>query len=529
MRLPVPPARPDRILLCLLLLFFSSCILQKQTMPTGVFPKDVPKVPEPDAASAVVPPGYKVEVFLKDLIWPSSIEFDGAGNIYVSEAGFVYGDPFAPAQVLQITPQGGITRYATGFNGPITDILWHGGRLYVSHKGKISAVEADGRISDLVTGLPSHGDHYNNQMSVGPDGRIYFGQGTATNSGVVGLDNFYPYVWPLLWPDVYDVPAKDLRLRARSYVTPQPNNVLSRQGRLTNLLTNVAYAVTSVFNRNPQKSLLVKTRAFQPFGHHRRRVKGQTKAGGTILRMNPDGTGLEVYAWGLRNPYGVRWSADGILFVTDNGYDERGPRPIANAADNIWAIRQGAWYGFPDYSSGIPVTNRQFRPERGKKPKFLLKSHPAVEKPWLTRPINSAATKFDFSRSAGFGYKGHIFLAEFGSGTPITGAPNRSGYTVVRIDPATKDAQPFLTQPQGAGEGPGAGPRHPVEVRFSPDGETMYVVDIGYIGFELGGAGPFPHPAPGTGVIWRITRSGSSPAGPPANLSPMPPKTSPKR
>jgi hypothetical protein len=29
------------------------------------------------------------------------------------------------------------------------------------------------------------------------------------------------------------------------------------------------------------------------------------------------------------------------------------------------------------------------------------------------------------------------------------------------------------------------------------------VVDIGVIGFELAGAGPFPVPSPGTGVIWR--------------------------
>lgn len=31
----------------------------------------------------------------------------------------------------------------------------------------------------------------------------------------------------------------------------------------------------------------------------------EKKASGTILRMNPDGSGLEVYAWGLRNPFGV--------------------------------------------------------------------------------------------------------------------------------------------------------------------------------------------------------------------------------
>jgi glucose/arabinose dehydrogenase len=401
--------------------------------------------------------------------------------------------------------------------------------MFVSHKGKISAIDNNGTVTDLVTGLPSHGDHFNNQMTVGPDGKIYFGQGSATNSGVVGLDNSYPFVWLLLWPDVHDVPARDMRLRNTSYLTPQPNNVLARQGYLIGLGHNVTYAVTSVFNRNKNKSMLVRTRAFQPFGEKSKTVKGDVKASGTILRMNTDGSGLEVYAWGLRNPFGVLWGPDGQLYAADNGYDERGSRPIANAKDNIWQIKQGAWYGFPDYSSGIPVTDPQFRSERGRRLKFLMKDHPPVEQPWMTRPENAAVTKFDFSTNNTFGYKGNMFLAEVGSATPLTGDPNMTGYTVVRIDPATKTAQPFLSNlkrgPAGQEYVETAGPRHPVEAKFSINGDALYVVDIGVIGFELAGAGPFPHPAPGTGVIWRITKQGTTTSGPPANLSYMPPKT----
>lgn len=528
MKLPFSSFKVVFILSLSSLLF--SCTIQKPTFPVGVYPKEAPVVPPPDANAAWVPQGYKAEVFMKDLIWPSSIEFDAAGNTYVAEAGYVYGDPFAPAQILRITPNGQISRYADGFMGPVTDILWHSGMLYVSHRGKISTVDREGTVKDIVTGLPSHGDHFNNQMAVGPDGKIYFGQGTATNSGVVGLDNAYPYVWLLLHPDVSDVPAKDIRLSGESFLTPQPNNVLSRQGKLVSFWRDVTYAVTSVFNRNKEKSMLVRTRGFQPFGEKSREVKGQVKSSGTILRMNPDGSGLEVYAWGLRNPYGVLWGPDGQLYVTDNAYDERGSRPVANAKDNIFQMKPNGWYGWPDYSSGIPVTDPQFRSERGPKLKFLMKDHPPVEKPWMVRPENAAATKFDFSTSNAFGYRGHMFLAEFGSGTPLTGEdPNKNGYTVIRIDPATKDAQPFLSNkikgPDGKEFVTTAGPRHPVEAKFSPDGNALYVVDIGVIGFALAGAGPFPVPAPGTGVIWRITREGTAAAGPPANLSAMPPKT----
>jgi glucose/arabinose dehydrogenase len=322
-----------------------------------------------------------------------------------------------------------------------------------------------------------------------------------------------------------------MRLTGESFLTPQANNVLARQGNLLSLGSNVMYAVTSVFNRNKNKSLLVRTRAFQQFGEKSKTVKGQVKASGTILRMNTDGSGLEVYAWGLRNPFGVMWGPDGQLYATDNAYDERGSRPIANATDNIFQVKQNGWYGFPDYSGGIPLTDPQFRSKRGSRIKFLMKEHPTVEQPWMTRPKNSAAAKFDFSTNAAFGYKGHMFLAEFGSATPLTGDNNATGYTVLTIDPATKQAQPFLSTKANSEQrsmGITAGPRRPVEAKFSPGGEVLYVVDIGVISFHLAGAGPFPSPVPGTGVIWRITKQGSNHSGPPANLSPMPPKTNGK-
>lgn len=514
-----------------LLLLLIGCAAPKTSVPVGVYPKDKPTVLEPDALAASVPPGYKVEVFMKDLVWPTSIEFDDDGNVYVAEAGYAYGDPFAPAQVFRITRNGEITRLSDKFLGPITDLLYHEGKLFVSYKGKISLLTMDGTVTDLVTGLPSYGDHHNNQMTVGPEGKIYFGQGTVTNSGVVGLDNVYPYVWLMLWPDLHDVPAKDLKLRGESFLTPQPNNVLARQGNLISLGSNLTYAVGSIFSRNKDKSLLVRTRAFQPFGEHKKEVKGNVKASGTILRMNTDGTALEVFAWGLRNPFGVMWGPDGELYVADNGYDERGSRPIANALDNIYKIRKDGWYGFPDFSSGIPVTHEQFQPKRGAKLKFLLKDHPPVEHPWLTRPENGGVTKLDFSKNDSFGFKGHMFLTEVGSATPITGEDKElKGYTVVRIDPSTKVVEPFLTNrslgPKGMEYVTTAGPRRPVESKFSPDGEVLYIVDIGIISADLAGPGPFPIPIPGTGVIWRITKEGSTFPTPSGNLSAMPPHAS---
>jgi hypothetical protein len=83
---------PIRIPLILTVFFFAltGCTIQKPPVPVGIFPKELPKEPDPDASAAQVPAGYKVEVFMKDLVWPTSIDFDESGNAYVAEAGYAY-------------------------------------------------------------------------------------------------------------------------------------------------------------------------------------------------------------------------------------------------------------------------------------------------------------------------------------------------------------------------------------------------------------------------------------------------------
>src|SRR5690606_12521834 len=118
---------------------------------------------------------------------------------------------------------------------------------------------------------------------------------------VVGVDNFL-YGWLGSFPDFHDVPAHDIRLRNEKFITLNP------------------LVLTS------ESPALVSTAPFSPFAQDREGdvVRGRTKAGGTVLRMNPDGTDLEVFAWGLRNPFGLQWGPDGNLYAADNGFDNRG-------------------------------------------------------------------------------------------------------------------------------------------------------------------------------------------------------------
>ena len=485
------------------------------------------QVPAPDPAAAKVPDGYHVEVILKDLTYPTSVEFDSAGVMYVVEGGYSYGDPTAVTRILRVEPDGAMTTMIQGgLSEPVTDLLYEDGRLYVAHRGKISVVE-QGRLRDLVTGLPSSGDHHTNQMTAGPDGKIYFGQGTATNSGVVGPDNF-EMGWLKEHQNFHDVPARAIRLAEQTFESENP---LSEKGGQ------------------------IRTAAFQPFGQGLpadRTIGGTTKASGAILRMNPDGSDLEVYAWGLRNPFGLVWR-DGTLYASENGFDARGSRPIANDKEDLYEIVQDGWYGWPDFASGLPVTEPQFRPQDGPAPAFVMAEHPAVEKPLLTFPEHSAATKLAVSPGE-FGNPGDLFLAFFGHMAPMTGQVDgeHGGHRVVRIDPDTRQVETFFGKQeshgsQAGGHGAGgendhaatgtpqggqrqtgsagqaqahadesltAGPRRLMDVVFSPDGQAMYVVDFGAMV-----VGEKPQPFAGSGVIWRITREGASPTGPPANLS----------
>jgi glucose/arabinose dehydrogenase len=320
--------------------------------------------------------------------------------------------------------------------------------------------------------------------------------------------------WLKEHPNFHDVPAKTIRLRERTFTSENPLSA---------------------------KSDKIETAAFQPFGKGvpaDQSVPGTTKASGTILRMNADGSNLEVYAWGLRNPFGVAWR-NGTLYASENGFDARGSRPIANDKEDLYEIREGAWYGWPDFASGIPVTDPQFRPKEGPPPEFVMAEHPQVEKPVLTFPEHSAATKLAVS-PGGFGEKGDLFLAFFGHMAPMTGTleGEHGGHRVVRINPETKKFETFFskkeshghettagTSGEGSGQKPSGGhaqqeesltpgPRRLVDVVFSPDGQAMYVVDFGAMVVEKE-----PKPFPGSGLVWRITRDGAKVGGPPANLS----------
>src|SRR5260221_5716281 len=107
------------------------------------------------------------------------------------------------------------------------------------------------------------------------------------------------------------------------------------------------------------------------------------------MRCNLDGSDLELVAWGLRNAYALGFLPDGRLLAVDQGADDRGSRPVGNVPDLLLEVRQGAYYGWPDFIGDDPITDPKYMPTRGAAPTFVLTNHnelPPAEKPLLRFP-----------------------------------------------------------------------------------------------------------------------------------------------
>jgi glucose/arabinose dehydrogenase len=421
----------------------------------------------------LVPEGFRVEVFVYGLDTPISMVFTEEGDMLIGDAGVITGNP----KVIRLG-KNGYEVIAEGFNPPLTGINYLDGNIYVSHRGKITLIKQDGTKVDVLSGLPSFGDHHNNQVIFGPDGKMYYGQGTATNSAVAGPDNS----WIKEYSFFHDIPGRDIVLIGYNFVS---ENLLSEAGELT---YTGAYSPYSEPNSNRFET-----------------VHGMLKASGSIMRANKDGSELELLAWGLRNPFRMKFDSFNRLFSTNHGADERGSRPIANCPDEFWMIVPGTWYGWPDYSGGEPITLPQFKPENGPQPQFVIASHPSVPpKPFAIFEPHAAIMGFDFNPNPEFGTIGDVFIAEFGSEAPETtgGKPLPGvGHRISRIDMTTGNVSDFAKNKSGvaASEDGGGGFERPIDVVFGPDG-AMYVLD-----FAVNTPGEPDEFHPNSGVIWRIS------------------------
>jgi glucose/arabinose dehydrogenase len=278
-------------------------------------------------------------------------------------------------------------------------------------------------------------------LAFGPDRKLYFSQGAMTNTGIIGLDA-YELGWLKRLPHAHDIPGYD-----------------------------VVLAGVNVETRNPLSDVpdaRVSTGAFVPFGtppQPGQRIQASLPCTAAVLRCNPDGSDLELFAWGIRNAYGLGFLPDGRLLATDQGADDRGSRPVGSVPDLLFGVKEGAWYGWPDFIGTTPITDPAFRPTRGPAPSVVLANHhelPPPERPLLEFPPHVSAVKFDLAPEC-TSYAGQLFVALFGDEAPMTAPPGpRAGRSVARVDPSDWSLHPVISEPLS----------RPIDVRFDPTGSS---------------------------------------------------------
>jgi glucose/arabinose dehydrogenase len=498
-----------------------------------------------DRSEVEYPAQLQLTIHAAGLTAPTAIAFETShpayvGSMLIAESGAGGNDPklfgFRPdGSYFQLYPRGtNIPFLGNRFRiyAPIGGIAVGNGKVYVSHRdedgwGVITAFDYEGNHTTIVGDLPARGDHSVTDLAIHPtNGRLYFGLGSATNSGVVGLDN-----WDVGWLDYYpgfsDQSLANLKLNGYRFTTKNPKG---------GLFGGDDIAVTA---------------PYQAFGASRQlRIPASPtgKPTAAIYSVGIDGGDLRVEAHGIRLPRGLVFNEYGNLFVTNNGMELRGTRPVKDDPDSILRIILGGqiWFGWPDYSADLErIESQRFQPP----PQMIVRTgYPELaalvdandsgllppDRSALLRavfPPLSGAAKMSFVHSdaeAFQPFRGSVIVALSGdrspfatSGAKLTGP---QGFSVVRVDLDAKDVRDFVFNtkrlPASQTRDLSSAMERPIDVKFGPDG-ALYILDFGQMEVD-GGQEKVKSK---TGRVYRLApiAAPASPATPPTT----PPATQP--
>jgi glucose/arabinose dehydrogenase len=289
----------------------------------------------------------------------------------------------SPEEPIGLPPGFGITVYASGLSQPRMLTIGPDGFLYVAERGAGRVIRLPDRDGDGVAdGVEAAAEGLNNPTSL-----AFFNDGSL-------------YV------------AETRRVHRLS--RPDENGVFQDRQVIVDGLPGGAGHHTRTLLFSPNWKYL-----FVSVGSSCNVCNEEDERRAAIVRYNPDGSGEQVYARGLRNAVGITFRpGTEELWATNNGRDLLGDDL---PPETINLVREGDDFGWPRCHAGrIPD------PEFGSRGSCEGVSGPAVEMQAHSAPLGLA---FYNGRQFPEEYQGDLFVAFHGSWNRTT----PTGYKVVRI------------------------------------------------------------------------------------------------
>jgi glucose/arabinose dehydrogenase len=486
-----------------------------------------------EVADIVVPDGFTIEAVNIGLSYPVDVTFDEEGNYYIAEAGgHTYGTkpPRAPeARILKVFPNGQVEvlydkvvpmteimesasseDMEEGLIPPVTGVTYYKGNLYISHRSRYSVYNLETKeFETIINGLPSWGE-FLNAKPIFKDEKMYWFLSTQGNSGVIE-EHFVMVIDQFNKPDAREIPGEDITLTGQNFWVP-----------------------TSKITMTEADS--VKTGAYAALGETTTAgqvIPGEKIANGAFYVSDLDGSNIKRIAWGFRSSFGYRFSPDGRLITTMNSANPMPPRGLMFDWEPIYEVIEGEWYGWPDFYSGLPITEERFGVKKEER-NFVLtpETHRKLLK-GKNRPIQPLAKLSSHAATQGmvFGHgtmdvpENEILVAEFGAIVPVfkgekyhphrpPGVPPESeapegvkynwpGFKVQQVNLNSGKATDFIYNKSGlpASADQGGGLERPIQLEWDSQG-NLYIVDFGVVEFDDTGMNAHPF----TGVIWKISK-----------------------
>jgi len=189
-----------------------------------------------------------------------------------------------------------------------------------------------------------------------------------------------------------------------------------------------------------------------------------------VLECNLDGSQLQVFASGLRNPNGMDWEpSTGSLWTVVNERDMLGDDLVP---DYLTRVEKGAFYGWPFSYFGQHVDPR-VKPQkpdlvaRARVPEYALGAH-------------TASLGLAFYRGTAFPerYRGGAFIGQHGSWNRATFSGYKVVYVPFREGRPAGDAEDFITGFLSKDK-PGVAYGRPVGVTVDKTGALLVADDAG--------------------------------------------------